>query len=142
MSKLQAFFCPGALSSKPLSANQWYARPDQQPALMPSVPTFVLTSQTLTNFKWCWRRVKLGMEDGSQAEHVTGYYSNMTADCKDSTNQNVPMELHTDPADGSRLICAAVQQVACELATTYKVGLRLHCVLVRVPLHVTMQYLV
>ena len=81
------------------------------------------------------------MEDGSQAEHVTGYYSNMTADCKDSTGQNVPMKLRTDPADGSRLICEAVQQVACELVTTYKVGLRLLRVLVRVPLHITMQNL-
>ncbi len=82
------------------------------------------------------------MEDGSQAEHVTGYYSNMTADCKDSTGQNVPMKLLPDPADGSRLICESVQQVACELVTTYKVGLRLHCVLVQVLLHITMQYLV
>lgn len=82
------------------------------------------------------------MEDGSQAEHVTGYYSNMTADCKDSTGQIVPMKLLPDPPDGSRLICEAVQQVACKLVTTYKVGLELHCVLVQVLLHITMQYLV
>ena len=72
------------------------------------------------------------MEDGSQAEHVTGYYSNMTADCRDGTGQNVPMKLLPDPADGSRLICEAVQQVTCELVTTYKVGLGLHGILAQV----------
>ena len=79
-------------------------------------------SHSMTRGMFVLFRLKLRMEDDSLAEHVTGYYNDLTAMCTSTAGQRVTMSLSIDPQDGSRVICKPDEQTSCELATTYRVS--------------------